>query len=1113
MAQLELPRLVLRHRHQDELVNAVLLTLLRMVWDLQQQQQTHRLETEKEDEDSIDSGDDDDDTDFDEGRREEDIPQLSGDVQPLSNEEIEALTEELVVTGFLDEWGGLVEGISALDKLYGPNHALLQFDDETIGFGTHDGVWQHSGWKVLTQLQQDQLASMPELKQLLNQIGRRSTTEQSDAINRFVPRRLDPDGGLGAQLDTQQRRESITGLTQSSNLSEMLPSEAVLFKSSSPALRRLFLAKKVESKLLSYQYSGWYDTASTPRTDQRHLLRNTPSAPGGPVIVCLDTSWSMTGGVRERLSKAVVVAAVSAAHKQKRECQVVAFSTATGVMETGLLTADAAGVNRLLDFLSHSFGGGTDVTGALKHAMQTLGSSDDHIMAAADLLLVTDGEIPDPPVPPVMMDDLDRLKRRTGTEIHGLLVGKEESLPMSKLCTATHDFLYEYDFMATVAANTGFSSSSSRGPAAFRCCRSQDHTNSGTGRPRWSPTCRPRVGFLHQRRWPGSSTRLFATTRDDDAVLLKKRVRNRESQFRDGSRGRFDDDDDLWEMDDSNSFDERWEVDTDVDNIRGGDVASSESSDSYGSKIDEGFNNLKAAVEADLKEKAWKAEDLDIEKNTESSCWKYRSELESAVEKVGENLVERDEESRLVVLALLAKEHLLLLGPPGTAKSALGRRLSKLCGGIFFQRLLTRFTTPEEIFGPLSLRALENDEYRRCTEGFLPTASVAFLDEIFKANSAILNTLLTILNERQFDNGAGRREDCRIRCVVGASNEMPESDELDALYDRFLLRKEVLPISDDGIMVILSMPSPGASSCDDGDAGSEAAACDLIFSQGLDQVVNELSVAAESVTMTDDACVLIRDLRKFMKEELNVDVSDRRLVKAGRLLKISACSHGRTRVDPIDCLLLQHVAWRLPEQRAAIRDWLWENVTPGGVSATAAVAQFRLLLNNLRDEAVTAVRKTSGDVTGSMGAFDSDIAGIRALVKEVSSVASILLERSTTMQRHMELLRRSTAHLWLSADEGRAAQQILLPKAASFLLEIDRALVDACRLEAVLRDGNLVENEVRVDIMEMLWNEGQETEIDFSDDELDISMREAKAKYDIETFRKWKRARKKTNKA
>jgi MoxR-like ATPase len=289
-----------------------------------------------------------------------------------------------------------------------------------------------------------------------------------------------------------------------------------------------------------------------------------------------------------------------------------------------------------------------------------------------------------------------------------------------------------------------------------------------------------------------------------------------------------------------------------------------------------------------------------------------RGRLARLLTAVTEGLVERDDTVRAVLLAALAGEHVLLLGPPGTAKSEIARRLRHaFTGGTFFERLLTRFSVPEEVFGPLSLKALENDAYVRLTDGYLPKANIAFLDEVFKANSAILNALLGILNEREFDNGASR-EPVPLIAVIGASNEVPGDDELRALYDRFLVRRIVDPVSASGFEALLEAPPTSAGTIDPGDRLDRA-------------TLEEIQRGSSAVALSPGVLALLGALRAWCQKQ-SIYVSDRRWLKIVRLLRVAASTDGRRAVLLQDAWLLEHLVWDRPEQIAEVKSFLLHHI-------------------------------------------------------------------------------------------------------------------------------------------------------------------------------------------
>lgn len=301
-------------------------------------------------------------------------------------------------------------------------------------------------------------------------------------------------------------------------------------------------------------------------------------------------------------------------------------------------------------------------------------------------------------------------------------------------------------------------------------------------------------------------------------------------------------------------------------------------------------------------------------------------------------IYEKETEISLSLLAALAGESIILLGPPGVAKSMVARQLkTAFREAQSFEYLMSRFSTPDEIFGPVSIQKLKtSDTYERAVEGYLPTADVVFLDEIWKAGPAIQNTLLTVINEKIFRNG-NREMHLPLKLLVAASNELPAKGEgLEALWDRFVIRIESRPIkleknframllevkSEEQRASEVKSEERGVkeqSSAAEGKANSNAITAEEYA--GWTERIDKIGVKIE---VLDAISAIRKSLRAVNVDEAaerrNIYVSDRRWTNIVRLLRTSAFMQDREEVDICDLLPIYHCLWQEPEERDAIRN-------------------------------------------------------------------------------------------------------------------------------------------------------------------------------------------------
>ena len=300
---------------------------------------------------------------------------------------------------------------------------------------------------------------------------------------------------------------------------------------------------------------------------------------------------------------------------------------------------------------------------------------------------------------------------------------------------------------------------------------------------------------------------------------------------------------------------------------------------------------------------------------------------------------ERREIIHGLFLALIARLHIVLLGPPGAAKTALAEAFTRVVTLQYWSTLLTRFSTPEELFGPLSLKALEQDSYRRIGAGRLPDAQIALIDEVFKGNSAILNTMLPVMNERVWFND-GQRLPLPLQLLIGASNEMPESEELNALWDRFALRYEVNYIQDpqswDQWMTTIADPTSV---------------------QNIAPVTVDAGVIGHLQSLVDhvDARPVIPTLgalKNALAQE-GMELSDRRWGVTVRLIRAEAVLNGRDQATADDVRAVVGALWDTPDQRTTVTRAVLGLVAPNELDA--------LSIRDDAHELLRAVAEASSD--------------------------------------------------------------------------------------------------------------------------------------------------------
>ncbi len=345
---------------------------------------------------------------------------------------------------------------------------------------------------------------------------------------------------------------------------------------------------------------------------------------------------------------------------------------------------------------------------------------------------------------------------------------------------------------------------------------------------------------------------------------------------------------------------------------------------------------------------------------------------------------ERDAIIQSMAVAALSKEHILLIGKPGTAKSLLARIFTQCLDRTYFEALMHAYSTPEELFGPIALSGLQNDKFVRAGAGYAQKAEIVFLTEVFKSNTGMLNGLLALLNERKFYDD-GKPVVAPLMTCIGDSNELQDGPQLDALSDRFMLREMVPYIAEKQAFMNMLTASP-------------------IVMPGVVDLITEQD-ATQKVTVTADTIEAIATLR-FTYNQAGFEASDRRWKQSIGLIKATSHLAGRNSTEPDDLEVLESVLWKKPDERVAVSRLVQGVISPDGAKAVTELDGARDVFKRIPE--VGAV--DAGVYMGKIGTAVQDLSAIVLRLKALPKSRKV-----TTALAEVEGLKAAAGKLAMKA--------------------------------------------------------------------------------------------------